>query len=110
MKYFVIKSGDSNIALVFHDYLKGTYIRRAVKESFCQVFDACVESTSVKLVREASTLRLMSYSSFDYGWIDDVLAKILSCNPDWVLAEASESSGSDLTIDDLAKKYLTISS
>jgi hypothetical protein len=95
--------------VVFHDYLRGMYIRRSTRESFCQVFDACSAKLVSKPVRENYTLKISSYSAFEPDWMEDLLSQILACNSDWKVSIESESSGSHLTIEDLVDKYLVIS-
>lgn len=106
MRYFVISSDGSNLAVVLHDYLRGTYVRRSTKESFCQVFDACSAKKTLKTLREPGTLRVSEFSAFDFDWIDTVLEDVLKCNPDWNISLTGDTSGSNLTIDDVVSKHL----
>jgi len=70
------------------------------------VFDAQAECAATKFVREAKGLRVKEYTASEHEWIDDVLAKVLACNTDWFIENEGESSGSELTIDDLVAEYL----
>lgn len=106
MRYFVIADVDGAVALVTHDYRSGSYVCRSKIESFASVFDACVERQATKFVRESKSLILEAYSAHDHDWIDRLLKAILACNANWVIDFESESSGSDLTIDDLVEVHL----
>jgi len=106
VRYFVIADTDGPIALVTHDYRRGLYICRSKLESFAQVFDAQADKQATKLVREAKSLRLKEYSASESEWIDDLLKTVLACNANWFTEHEGESSGSDLTVDDLVNEYL----
>lgn len=84
----------------------GSYICRSRIESFASVFDDQVDKQVTKLAREADGLRIKEYLAFEYEWIEDLLDKVLMCNPQWVIEHEGESSGSDLTVDDLVTEYL----
>ena len=106
LRYFVISDSDGPVALVTHDYRKGSYICRSKLESFAQVFDAQADKQATRFVREAKSLRLKEYSASESEWIDSLLESVLACNTQWFIEHEGESSGSDLTVDDLVAEYL----
>lgn len=108
MRYFVIANDQGPIALVTHDYQRGSYICRPRLESFASVFEAQVEKLGVKYVRESHGLRAMPYTAQESEWIDDLLTNVLACNDDWRIELEAESSGSNLTVDDLVAEHLSI--
>jgi len=106
VRYFVIAGMDGPTALVTHDYQRGSYICRSKSEAFYSVFEACVDAQEIKYVREALSLRIIDHTAYEDEWVDDLLKSILECNPEWTVDAQGESSGSDLTIDDLVAEHL----
>ena len=107
MRYFVISEAQEPIAVVFHDYQRGSYVCRSKLDSFSTVFESLSEKQGVRYVREDQGLRASEYSVHEAEWIDDLLNQVLACNSEWAIDSEGKSSGSDLTMDDLVEKFLS---
>jgi hypothetical protein len=106
VRYFVLADKEEPIAIIFHDYKRGSYICRSVLESVYNIFDACVTDISVKYAKGGKSLQAVEFSANEYDWFDAIKAKLLSLSGDWSVFEEGESSASDLTVDDIVSDYL----
>ena len=106
MRYFVLSEKDKPFALVCHDYRRGSYVCRSTLESIYTLFEACVNKLSMTYDKSDDTLYVVEYSPHEYEWSNDLIDLLIEINPALKVSTRGETSGSDLSVEDLVQKYL----
>ena len=104
MRFFVIQSEETPIAVVFHDYRDQTFQCRSLRESFLRAFNAACSRAGVEFVREDNVLRAVQVGPQEYDWIESILDQV--CGDYWSLSDTGEIQAGEAGIDTVIQKYL----
>ena len=107
MRYFVIASNQSALAVVFHDHVQSSVYCHSKSASFLAAFDALCAKEGVLGVKEAdpdTVLRIVSQGANDYDWVERVLDHLPSNF--WEIVDRGDVVNVTTGIDSIILKYL----
>jgi hypothetical protein len=106
MRYTVIKDDNSDIAVVFHDYLTSYFVVNSTSEAFRRAFDSAVKSCSAaSFGKQGSKLVVNRFGPNFPTWLDEVLRSF--CGKYWRIAESGSIPG-EAFIEDITCKHLSV--
>ena len=108
MKFFVVKTEESNVAVVFHDYVSSRFIVRSISESFRRAFEAAVSVVSgFSFYKDNGKLKYVEFGPQHPSWVTKVLSKV--CQGYWSVCAEGNIIG-DAFIEDVVAEYLSVNS
>ena len=105
MRYFVIGLGDSNIAVVFHNYMEKTFSVETNSDAFRKALDLAIQKKgSIGFIRNENKVLPYKLSLGNPIWLTEVL-QILCESGSWKVVKVGDISSAAFS-SDIVNKFL----